>query len=181
MRALERHLFTALLTIVLFGIAGGLSGWIWLDRTNRFVPAAEDLIELRGLASKPQVRHRPSSVWFRFESAHASAGQAPVPAELQVRLRDAAPVESALGTEPVQVAVLVVKAELARGPRETPPVVLQLQAGSRTLVPLSLGRELREEQAADARASAWVAAAGVVVSLAALAIHWAAKLRRQGA
>ena len=175
--ALERHLFTVVLSVVLIAIAVGLSWWIWLDRDNRSVPTADELVELSGMAHTPQVRNRPASVWFRFQPSARSAAEVPAPTELQVRVRDSGPVESALKDGPVPVVALVVKAELGRGPRDVPPSTVQLQAAGRTLVPLALGLELRAEQATSSRLSAWIAGAGAVVSLVALALHWIAKLR----
>jgi hypothetical protein len=175
--AVERHFFTVVLSGALLTLALGLSCWIWLDRGNRLVPTVDELVELTGMAHAPRVRAGPASVWFRFQASAGLTRQTGSPAELQVRVRESGPVESALKEGPVPVVALVVKAELERGPRDVPPSALQLQAGGRTLVPLALGLELRAEQTASARLSAWIAGAGVVVSLVALAFHWAAKLR----
>ena len=175
--AVERHLFTVVLSVVLLSIALGLSWWIWHDRGSRFVPSVDQLVELCGMAHAPQVRTRPTSVWFRFEASAHSVGGRPSTTELQVRVRDPGPVESALKVGPVPVVALVVKEELGRGLRDVPPSALQLQAAGSALVPLALGLELRTEQAADARMSAWIAGAGIAVSLIALALHWATRLR----
>ena len=143
---LERHLFTVVLSVVLLGIAVGLSWWIWLDRANRFVPAPGDLVELSGLAEAPQIRNRPSSVWFRFKASSGSPREAPLPSELQVRVRDTGAVASALKEGPVRVVALVVKAELGRGPEMEPVLANRVTEQTvRSYMHRRPGREVRLE------------------------------------
>lgn len=177
MQALERYLFSTVLTIVLVVISAGLGWWIWRDRPNRLVPQDRDLIELRGSAHTPQARNRPSSVWFKFASAVQTVDGQPAPVELRVRTPETDGVVKALSAGQVPVVAWVVRAELGRGPREIPPTVMQLQVGSDTVLPRAMGQDARAQDAASARLSAWIAAGGIVVSLLVLAVHWVGRLR----
>ena len=175
--AVERHLFTAVFTAVAVLICAGLSYWIWLDRANRSVPEANELVQVHGIASSPQHRNRAHSIWFHFEPDVAQVEGFPAPKQLQVQGPDLAAIQAALEGGPVPVVASLVRTELGRGEREEPPCALRLRTGDRTLLPLSVGRELRAERVAQAVFSAWIAAAGIAVALIALAVHWMSKLR----
>lgn len=174
-----RTLATVAFTLLWLLICAGLSYWIWQERFNRMVPSERELIELRGQASRPDIRHRAHAVRFHFRADAPPAGSAAAPQELQARAPDYERIAADLAAPGGAAAVTawVVRRELDRGPRDEPAAVLQLRIGERLALPMAAGMEDRAVQAASARLNAWIAAAGIGVLTIGLAVHWYSVLR----
>jgi hypothetical protein len=177
--AVERYFFASLVTLVTLTMASGLAFWIWSERFTRNVPEQSDLVEITGLVTQTMAQPRSGVVWLDLtESQVAEKGLKGVTA-VRLYARDTQQLATALSPAhgAVQVTAWAARSEVEAGTDRRPPSALELRVASKTLVPYSEGRSVREEHAANGRLSAWLAGGGVVVSLAVLILFWMQRLR----
>lgn len=179
LEAIPRHFFAVVVTVVTLGIAVGLAFWIWSDRFTRRVPTETELVEIAGRVTRAMAQPNSGVVWLDLAEARRTEGGGAEIRAVRLHARDPRQLEAALSSAggTAHVAAWVVREELEVATIQTPPSALQLRVGDNMVIPYSEGRSVREDHAAQARASAWVAGIGAVVALGVLVVFWIQRSR----
>lgn len=177
--AIERQVFAAIITVVTLATSGGLAFWVWSDRFARSVPAEAELVALSGQVTHAMAQPRSGVVWLDIRQARGSGKALPQVTAVRLYARHPQHVAEALSARSGALAATTWAApeEVEVAHARQPPTALQLRIGSETLVSYAESRSVREEHAATARANAWLAAAGSIVSLGVLVLFWVQRLR----